>query len=108
LQGKPPPTKAADLVHAANLALHFAYMSGLDEIPEMMACATSRGAKTLGVEDEYGIEEGKPVHAPLPRGPRGDDHVFAAGYWRVRVPTAIATSCVLLAVTVRGSAPCLA
>ena len=36
-------------------------MSGLDEIPEMMACATWRGAKTLGVEDEYGIEEGKPV-----------------------------------------------
>ena len=61
----------ADLVHAANLALHFTYMSGLDEIPEMLACATWRGAKTLDVEDEYGIEEGKPAHlvvfdAPTP------------------------------------------
>jgi cytosine deaminase len=61
----------ADLIHAANLALHFTYMSGLDEIPEMLACATWRGAKTLGVEDEYGIEEGKPAHlvvfdAPTP------------------------------------------
>jgi len=49
----------ADLVDAASLALHFTYMSGLDEIPEMLECATTRGARTLGVEDEYGIEEGK-------------------------------------------------
>jgi cytosine deaminase len=61
----------ADLIHAASLALHFTYMSGLDEIPEMLACATWRGAKTLGVEDEYGLEEGKPAHlvvfdAPTP------------------------------------------
>lgn len=61
----------ADLLHAASIALHFTYMSGLDEIPEMLACATVRGARTLGVEDEYGIEEGKPAHvvvfdAPTP------------------------------------------
>jgi cytosine/creatinine deaminase len=51
----------ADLLHAANLALHFTYMSGLEEIPEMLGCATWRGARTLGVEDEYGLEEGKPA-----------------------------------------------
>jgi cytosine/creatinine deaminase len=51
----------ADLVDAAHLALHFTYMSGLDEIPEMLRCATERGARTLGVEDDYGIEEGKPA-----------------------------------------------
>ena len=51
----------ADLVDAASLALHFTYMSGLDEIPQMLECATTRGARTLGVEDEYGIEEGKPA-----------------------------------------------
>jgi len=49
----------ADLVDAASLALHFTYMSGLDEIPQMLECATTRGARTLGVEDDYGIEEGK-------------------------------------------------
>src|SRR6266511_3511584 len=49
----------ADLVDAASLALHFTYMSGLEEIPQMLECATTRGARTLGVEDEYGIEEGK-------------------------------------------------
>jgi cytosine deaminase len=51
----------ADLVDAASLALHFTYMSGLDEIPEMLRCATERGARTLGIEDEYGLEEGKPA-----------------------------------------------
>jgi cytosine deaminase len=51
----------ADMVEAASLALHFTYMSGLTEIPEMLRCATERGARTLGVEDEYGIEEGKPA-----------------------------------------------
>jgi cytosine deaminase len=51
----------ADLLHAANLALHFTYMSGVEEIPELLACATWRGARTLGVEDDYGIEEGKPA-----------------------------------------------
>jgi cytosine/creatinine deaminase len=49
------------MVEAASLALHFTYMSGLDEIPEILRCATERGARTLGVEDEYGIEEGKPA-----------------------------------------------
>jgi cytosine deaminase len=51
----------ADMVEAASLALHFTYMSGLDEIPEMLRCATERGARTLGVEDEYGLDEGKPA-----------------------------------------------
>ncbi len=51
----------ADMVEAASLALHFTYMSGREEIPEMLRCATERGARTLGVEDEYGLEEGKPA-----------------------------------------------
>ena len=51
----------ADMVEAASLALHFTYMSGREEIAEMLRCATERGARTLGVEDEYGIEEGKPA-----------------------------------------------
>jgi cytosine deaminase len=51
----------ADMVEAASLALHFTYMSGRDEIAEMLRCATERGARTLGIEDEYGLEEGKPA-----------------------------------------------
>jgi cytosine deaminase len=55
------PMGKADLVDAAHLALHFTYMSGREEIAEMLRVATERGARTLGVEDEYGIEEGKPA-----------------------------------------------
>jgi cytosine deaminase len=51
----------ADLLEAASLALHFTYMSGRDEIAEILRCATGRGARTLGVEDDHGIEEGKPA-----------------------------------------------
>jgi cytosine/creatinine deaminase len=55
------PMGKADLIDAAHLALHFTYMSGREEIAEMLRVATERGARTLGVEDEYGIEEGKPA-----------------------------------------------
>jgi cytosine/creatinine deaminase len=55
------PMGKADLIDAAHLALHFTYMSGREEISEMLRLATERGARTLGVEDEYGIEEGKPA-----------------------------------------------
>ncbi len=51
----------ADMIDAARLTLHFTYMGGLEEIPEMLECVTTRGARTLGIEDEYGIEEGKPA-----------------------------------------------
>lgn len=62
----------ADLVEAAQLALHFCHMSGRDEIEEMLRLATHGGARTLGIEDVYGIEEGKPADlvvfdAPSPR-----------------------------------------
>lgn len=55
------PLGKADMVEAASLALHFTYMSGREEIAEMLRCATERGARTLGIEDDYGIEEGKPA-----------------------------------------------
>ncbi|MDQ6729088.1 MAG: cytosine deaminase [Actinomycetota bacterium] len=55
------PMGKADLIDAAHLALHFTYMSGREEIAEMLRLATERGARTLGIEDEYGIEEGKPA-----------------------------------------------
>jgi cytosine deaminase len=62
----------ADMVEAASLALHFTYMSGIEEIAEMLDLATVRGARTLGIEDDYGLEEGKPADlvvfdAPTPQ-----------------------------------------
>jgi cytosine/creatinine deaminase len=54
------PMGRGDLLVAAHLALHFCHMSSREEIQEMLDLATVRGARTLGIEDEYGIEEGKP------------------------------------------------
>jgi cytosine/creatinine deaminase len=51
----------ADMLNTAWLALHFCHMGGREEIAAMLDCATTRGARTLGIEDEYGIEEGKPA-----------------------------------------------
>jgi cytosine deaminase len=76
----------ADLVEAASLALHFTYMSGLDEIPEMLRCATERGARTLGIEDEYGLEEGKPADCVVFDAPNATEvlRLHPARRWVVR------------------------
>ena len=71
----------ADMVEAASLALHFTYMSGLDEIPEMLRCATERGARTLGgrgrVRDRGG-QAGRPRRLRRAERARGDAPARAA------------------------------
>jgi cytosine deaminase len=82
----------ADLVDAAHLALHFTYMSGLDEIPEMLRCATERGARTLGVEDDYGIEPGKPADCIVFDAPSALEviRLRASRRWVIRRGTVVA------------------
>ncbi len=84
----------ADMVQAASLALHFTYMSGVDEIPEMLRCATSRGAITLGVQDEYGLEEGKPADCVVFDAPNATEvlRLNPARRYVVRRGTVIATT----------------
>ena len=48
----------ADLVDAAHLALHFTYMSGRDEIAEMLRCATERGARRSASRTTTGSTRG--------------------------------------------------
>jgi len=76
----------ADMVEAASLALHFTYMSGLEEIPELLRCATERGARTLGVEDEYGLEEGKPADLVVYEAPSALEvmRLHASRRWVIR------------------------
>ncbi|HET7478936.1 MAG TPA: amidohydrolase family protein, partial [Rubrobacteraceae bacterium] len=50
-----------DMLGAASLGLHVLQMSGQSEIDEMLNLVTTRAARTLGIEDRYGIEEGKPA-----------------------------------------------
>jgi cytosine deaminase len=82
----------ADLVDAAHLALHFTYMSSSEEIDEMLRCATWRGARTLDVEDDYGIEEGKPADCVVFDAPSAREviRLRASRRWVIRGGTVIA------------------
>lgn len=55
------PLGRGDMLEAASLALHILQMSGQEEIAEVFELVTRRAARTLGVTDRYGIEEGKPA-----------------------------------------------
>ncbi|HET7480114.1 MAG TPA: cytosine deaminase, partial [Rubrobacteraceae bacterium] len=51
------PLGRGDMLGAASLGLHVLQMSGQSEIDEMLNLVTTRAARTLGIEDRYGIEE---------------------------------------------------
>lgn len=53
------PLGKGSMLHAANLLLHFAHLSGYEELPKVFDMITVNGAKTLNEEDLYGIEVGK-------------------------------------------------
>jgi cytosine deaminase len=56
------PLGRGDMLAAASLALHVLQMSGEGEINEMLELITNRAARTLGIADRYGLEEGKPAN----------------------------------------------
>ncbi|MBA2692352.1 MAG: amidohydrolase family protein, partial [Rubrobacter sp.] len=55
------PLGRGDMLEAASLALHILQMSGQEEIAKVFELVTRRSARTLGVADRYGVEEGKPA-----------------------------------------------
>ena len=56
------PMGTGNMLHAANLLMHYAHMSGYAQIPRLFKMITDNAAKTLQVEDRYGIAEGKPAN----------------------------------------------
>ncbi|HLZ64249.1 MAG TPA: cytosine deaminase [Ktedonosporobacter sp.] len=55
------PLGRGDMLAAAQLALFLCHMSGHDEIDDVFDLITSNAARTLRLQDRYGIEEGKPA-----------------------------------------------
>jgi cytosine deaminase len=55
------PLGKGDMLAAAQLALFLTQMSGYEEINEVLNLITTNAAKTLRIQDRYGIEEGKPA-----------------------------------------------
>src|SRR5579864_5882217 len=55
------PLGRGDMLAAAQLALFLCHMSGYEEINDVLDLITANAAKTLRIQDTYGIEEGKPA-----------------------------------------------
>ncbi len=55
------PLGRGDMLAAAQLALFLCQMSGYEEIQDVLDLITTNAARTLRIEDRYGIEEGKPA-----------------------------------------------
>lgn len=52
------PLGCGDMLAAAQLAIHVCHMSGFDEMHQMFDTITRNSAKTYGISDTYGLEEG--------------------------------------------------
>jgi len=55
------PLGKGDMLAAAQLALFLCHMSGYEEINDVLDLITTNAAKTLRIQDSYGIEEVKPA-----------------------------------------------
>ncbi len=53
------PLGKGSMLQAANLLLHYAHLSGYDQIYELYDMITDYSAKTLNIHHDYGIEIGK-------------------------------------------------
>jgi cytosine/creatinine deaminase len=82
------PLGRGDMLAAAQLALYLCQMSGYEEINDVLDLITTNAAKTLRIQDAYGIEEGKPADFLVLDAPSAFEalrlvpvrlHVFKAG-----------------------------
>lgn len=56
------PVGNGNLMNILDNGIHLAQTMSFDELDRCLDLITYNGAKTMNVEDEYGIEEGKPAH----------------------------------------------
>jgi len=82
------PLGKGDMLAVAQLAVLLCHMSGYEEINDVFDLVTARAAKTLRIQDQYGIEEGKPADFLVLDAPSAFEairlvparlHVFKAG-----------------------------
>lgn len=55
------PLGKGSMLQAANLMVHYAHLSGYDQFSQLFDMITINSAKTMHVQDKYGIEVGKPA-----------------------------------------------
>jgi cytosine deaminase len=59
------PYGTGSMLQAAHMAAHLAHMTGREEAKELLRMITVRGARTMQIESEYGVEPGKPANFVL-------------------------------------------
>src|SRR5260221_10646982 len=83
------PLGKGDMLGAAQLALYLCHMSGYEEINDVLDLITTNAARTLRIEDRYGIQEDKPADFLILDAPSAFEalrllparlHVFKAGH----------------------------
>ena len=52
------PMGKGSMLQAANLLLHYAHMSGYDQVPQLFDMITDNSARAMNIQDDYGIEIG--------------------------------------------------
>ena len=57
------PMGKGSMLQGANLLMHTAHMSGYEQIFRLFSMITTNSAITMSVQDQYGIERGKPANA---------------------------------------------
>src|SRR5699024_7549862 len=67
------PVGTGNMLQAAHLALHVAHMSGVNEMEELIQMITSRGAKTLQIDQTYGLAEGQLANINVIKGKHAID-----------------------------------
>ena len=56
------PMGKGSMLQGANLLMHTAHVSGYDQIFRLFDMITTNSAITMNVQDQYGIEPGKPAN----------------------------------------------
>lgn len=54
------PLGKASMLQVLHMGVHIAHLTGYQELQKALDLITVNGAKTMNVEDQYGVEEGKP------------------------------------------------
>ena len=55
------PLGDGNLIHQVDFALHQAHMMNTEQLKKGLCLVTDNGAKTLQIEDHYGVKEGRPA-----------------------------------------------
>lgn len=67
------PLGCGDMLEVLEMGVHAAHLTGYTQLQDALKFITSNGARTLNIEDKYGIEVGKPGNLILLPGEGGYD-----------------------------------